>query len=295
MELPIYSPLERVYTDVFVEKGLELWLKRDDMIHPLISGNKWRKLKYILKSATDQHKKHLVTFGGAYSNHLLATAAAAAKFGFQSIGWVRGEVVDNQTLFLCRLHGMQLRFISRAGYKDKKSIFIEHHGNDAEAFFIDEGGSGIDGARGCSEIVDEFDQEFDHVFCACGTGTTAAGIINGIAAKKLSTEFHGVPVLKNGEFMRQEIAQYLHQPYAFHLHMDYHFGGYAKAQPELLQFVQKFVQQTGVLIEPVYTGKMLYALSDLASQNYFARGSKLLAIHTGGLFGLFGFQHQFPM
>src|ERR1700748_325530 len=138
ISLEIFSPVQKLTDPLFDEKGIEVFIKRDDLIHPLISGNKWRKLKYTLKKASAQNKTHLVTFGGAYSNHLLATAAAAAKFGFKSTGIVRGEDVNNNTLFLCKLHGMNLIFTDRDSYRDKPALFKLHFANDNNAFFIDE-------------------------------------------------------------------------------------------------------------------------------------------------------------
>jgi len=293
IDLEIFSPVHQIHDPLFDEKGLEVFVKRDDLIHPLISGNKWRKLKYVLKQADSESKKHLVTFGGAYSNHLLATAAAAAKFGFRSTGFVRGEEVDNDTLFLCRLHGMNLLFTDRESYRDKQTLFDKHFAGDAGAFFIDEGGASASGAKGCSELVDELTEIYDHIFCACGTGTTAAGIINGINNNQLDTKFHGVPALKNGEFLSSEIDKYLNKPTDYNLHTGYHFGGYAKTTDELIQFIKGFVASTGILIDPVYTGKMLYAIYDLAFKNYFAKGSRILAIHTGGIFGLLGMKDKF--
>src|SRR3954470_14753672 len=138
IDLDIYSPVHQIKDKLFDEQGLKVFIKRDDLIHPIISGNKWRKLKYILKKAQVENKTHLVTFGGAYSNHLLATAAAAAKFGFKCTGIVRGEEVDNDTLFLCRLHGMELQFTDRNSYCDKPALFNQYFGHDGQAFFIDE-------------------------------------------------------------------------------------------------------------------------------------------------------------
>jgi 1-aminocyclopropane-1-carboxylate deaminase len=293
MELPIYSPVEQLSFKLLKEKKVEVWLKRDDLIHPLISGNKWRKLKYVLAKAREEKREHLVTFGGAYSNHLLATAAAAAKFGFKSTGWVRGEAVNNDTLFLCRLHGMELIFIDRETYRDKRAIFQEHYGQDKNAYFINEGGSSIEAALGCNEIIEELDFEYDHLFCACGTGTTAAGLINGLSKSNRPADFSGVPVFKNGEFIRKEIELLLHQPHSFTLHNDYHFGGYAKTTPELISFIDSFIRNTGILIEPVYTGKMLFALFDLIKRDYFFPGSRIVALHTGGLFGLLGMKERF--
>jgi 1-aminocyclopropane-1-carboxylate deaminase len=209
IDLEIFSPVHQINNKLFDDKGIKVFVKRDDLIHPIISGNKWRKLKYILKKAASKSKNHLVTFGGPYSNHLLATAAAAAKFGFKATGFVRGEEVNNDTLFLCRLHGMDLIFADRESYKDKSLLFNKYFAHDEESFFIDEGGSSAEGVRGCSEFVDELTETYDHLFCACGTGTTAAGIINGLNSKAMRTRFHGVPVLKNGGFIKTEIDKFI--------------------------------------------------------------------------------------
>jgi 1-aminocyclopropane-1-carboxylate deaminase len=293
IDFEIFSPVHQIHDKLFDEQGLKVYIKRDDLIHPVISGNKWRKLKYLLTDAQSQNKTHLVTFGGAYSNHLLATAAAAAKFGYQSTGFVRGEEVNNDTLFLCRLHGMNLVFTDRESYRDKPTLFEKHFGNDPDAYFIDEGGASLLGAKGCSELLDELTENYDHIFCACGTGTTAAGLINGIAVRNLSTRFHGILVLKNGEFLRKDIDSYLDGPADYDLHTDYHFGGYAKTTPDLIKFIKNFIAATGILIDPVYTGKMLYAIYDLAAKNYFKTGDKILAIHTGGIWGLLGMKDRF--
>ena len=293
IDFEIFSPVHQIQDKLFDEQGLKVFIKRDDLIHPIISGNKWRKLKYLLKQAQTENKTHLVTFGGAFSNHLLATAAAAAKFGFKSTGFVRGEEVDNDTLFLCSLHGMNLLFTDRESYRDKPTLFNKYFSGDTSDFFIDEGGASVLAAKGCSELVDELTDTYDHIFCACGTGTTAAGIVNGLSERNLSTQFHGIPVLKNGEFLRNDIDQYLESPTEYYLHTEYHFGGYGKVNDELLEFIKQFVASTGILIEPVYTGKMLYALYDLAAKGYFKPGSRILAIHTGGIWGLLGMKDKF--
>jgi 1-aminocyclopropane-1-carboxylate deaminase len=300
IDLEIFSPVHQLQHQLFDEKGLKVFIKRDDLIHPVISGNKWRKLKYLLIKAQAEGKNHLVTFGGAYSNHLLATAAAAARFGFKTTGIVRGEDVQNDTLFMCRLHGMQLLFTDRESYRDKPALFQKHFGDDSDAFFIDEGGASIEAAQGCSELIAELPQSYQHLFCACGTGTTAAGIINGLHQQQLPTQFHAVPVFKNGEFMRDEIGKYLipHPALSFGegsyiIHTDYHFGGYGKTTPELIDFIKEFVADTGILIEPIYTGKMLYAIFDLARKDHFAPGSSILAIHSGGIWGLLGMKDKF--
>jgi len=293
IDLEIFSPVQQINSPLFDAQGVKVFIKRDDLIHPMISGNKWRKLKYVLKQAQAEGKTHLVTFGGAYSNHLMATAAAAAKFGFKSTGIVRGEEVDNDTLFLCRLHGMELLFTDRDSYRDKSALFSHYFGHDEQAFFIDEGGASVEGAKGCSELVDELPESYDHIFCACGTGTTAAGIINGLNNHQLKTKFNAVPVFKNGGFIKDEIDRFLTQQTDYDLHVDYHFGGYGKANDDLISFIKQFVPATGILIEPVYTGKMMYALYDLIAQGHFKPGSRILAIHSGGIWGLLGMKEKF--
>jgi 1-aminocyclopropane-1-carboxylate deaminase len=293
IDLEIFSPVQPIINPLFDEYGVKVFLKRDDLIHPMISGNKWRKLKYLLKTAKQQQKNHLVTFGGAYSNHLLATASAAARFGFKATGIVRGESVDNDTLFLCKLHGMQLIFTDRESYRDKPAMFARYFGGNEDAFFIDEGGASAEGALGCSELVDELTETYDHIFCACGTGTTASGIINGLNRHQLKTRFNAIPVFKNGGFMRDEINRLLTAPAEYDLHTDYHFGGYSKTNNELIDFIKQFVAATGIVIEPVYTGKMMYALYDLIAKNHFKPGSRILAIHSGGIWGLLGMKDKF--
>ena len=293
IDLEVFSPVQQLKNKLFEEKELSVFIKRDDLIHPIISGNKWRKLKYLLKRAREENKNHLVTFGGAYSNHLLATAAASAKFGFKSTGIVRGEEVSNDTLFLCKLHGMNLIFTDRESYRDKPTLFNTYFKNDEDAFFIDEGGSSVEGAKGCSELLNELTATYDEIFCACGTGTTAAGIITGIQQHQLKTKFNAVPVFKNGDFIRDEIDKLLPEPIAYDLHTAYHFGGYGKADEKLIEFIKQFVAETGILIEPVYTGKMLYAIYDLAQKDHFKPGTKILAIHSGGIWGLLGMKDKF--
>ena len=167
--MPIFSPIHVVYF-----KSLNgISVKRDDLIDPYISGNKWRKLKYILQDVLQNNKNHLVTFGGAYSNHLVATAAAAARNNLRSTAFVRGENVENEMLLLCKLFGMQLIFVDRESYKNKAELFSSHFGDDEKAYFINEGGASPEATIGCAEIIDELTVTYDHIFCAAGTGTTA--------------------------------------------------------------------------------------------------------------------------
>lgn len=265
-----------------------LWVKRDDLIDPYISGNKWRKLKYIVQDCLLKGKNHVVTFGGAYSNHLVATASAAARAGLKSTAFVRGENVVNEMLVLCRLYGMQLIFTDRERYKDKATCYQTHFGSDPESYFVDEGGASAEAVRGCAEIIAELPADIDHLFCAAGTGTTAAGLMQGILDHNLKTRLHVIPVLKGGDFIRDEIQTYVSYIHQLEIHTEYHFGGYAKTQPPLLEFMKQFVPKHGMLIDPVYTAKMFYAIDDLARRQYFGAGDKIAAIHTGGLLGIMG-------
>lgn len=293
MEIRLPSPVEQIHLPLFNEKGLEVFVKRDDLIHPLVSGNKWRKLKYLLTKAVKERKNHLVTFGGAFSNHLLATAVAAKAGGLKASAFVRGEKVLNPVLQACRDFGMTLHFTDRLSYRDKKALFSEYFGSDQTAFFIDEGGASAEAVEGCAELIAELPHAFDHIFCAAGTGTTAAGIYKGIQAKGLHTRLHIVPALKDGLFLQSVIAEYVDLEEDLVLHPDFHFGGYAKASTELLQFVIDWHRDTGILIEPVYTGKLLYGLIQLIQQDHFKKGDQILWVHTGGLTGLEGFRNQF--
>lgn len=290
--MQIYSPEQEIHHQLYETKKVHVYLKRDDMIHPFISGNKWRKLKYNLENAKQQNKKTLVTFGGAWSNHLLATACAGATYHFNTIGFVRGEDISNPVLQMCKLFGMDLRFVSREDYRDKFKLFELMEDNE-ECYFIDEGGASLEATYGCKEIVDELTQNYDYIFCAAGTGTTSAGIAQGIFDNNQKTKLHVVPVLKNGGFILDEIAKYNAPTNNVRLHLDYHFGGYAKVKPALIDFVKDYVQTTGVLIEPTYTGKAMFALHDLISKDYFQKGSKILFVHTGGLTGLLGQLEKF--
>ena len=288
----IYSPEQKVEHPLYKSKKLEVYLKRDDMIHPFISGNKWRKLKFNLQKAQQENKQTLVTFGGAWSNHLLATACAGATYQYKTIGIVRGDEIRNPVLDMCKLYGMQLHFVSREEYRNKQLLF-DNLSNKENYFFIDEGGASIEATWGCQELVSELTHDYDHIVCAAGTGTTAAGIAQGISKKNNQTQLHIVPVLKNGGFILDEMHKYNAPIEETILHLDYHFGGYAKAKPELMNFIKEYIQATGIMIEPTYTGKAMFALHDLIAKDYFVAGSKILFIHTGGLTGLLGQLEKF--
>jgi 1-aminocyclopropane-1-carboxylate deaminase len=284
----IYSPVQSLLLPALKLKNIFVDVKRDDMIHPIISGNKWRKLKYIILKAKAENRNHIVTFGGAWSNHILAAACITASLGMKSTAYIRGERVENPVLQLCELFGMKLYFTEREKYKNKRELFNEFHGNDTNAFFVDEGGFSIEAAKGCEEIVESLPHQYDHIFCACGTGATLAGIAKGAETHQRKAVIHGVPVLKGGDFILDAVESLSPNLMNIKLHTGYHFGGYAKTKAPLIEFIKEFCSGTGLLIEPVYTGKVFYALMDLIEKDYFARGERILIIHTGGLTGFFG-------
>ncbi|WP_342342070.1 1-aminocyclopropane-1-carboxylate deaminase/D-cysteine desulfhydrase [Pedobacter antarcticus] len=285
----MHSPLQQLPHT----KHPKLWMKRDDLIDPYISGNKWRKLKYILKAARAAGKSHLVTYGGAYSNHLVATAAAAARSGLKSSAFVRGEEVNNEMLILCKLYGMNLIFTSREAYREPATCYNKLFANNPDTYAIPEGGASEEAVRGCAEIIDELPADTAHIICAAGTGTTAAGLLKGIVASGRQIQLHVVPVLKGGDFITTEIIRY--EPFINQLsmHLDYHFGGYAKTKPELLQYMQQFIAKTGILIDPVYTAKMCFATEDLITKGILPVNEKVIALHTGGLLGIMGMKDKF--
>ncbi|WP_299825852.1 pyridoxal-phosphate dependent enzyme [uncultured Pontibacter sp.] len=292
------APLQKLQDPLLEEHGITLWIKREDLLHPHISGNKWRKLKYNLQAAQEQQKSTLLTFGGAYSNHIAATAAAGKEYGFKTIGIIRGEehLPLNPTLSFASSCGMALHYISREKYKLKHdSNFLQELATQFNnPCIIPEGGTNNLAVKGCTEIIEDIAIEYDYLCCASGTGGTIAGIIAGLAGEK---KVLGFPALKGGEFLQQEIEE-LVQNYSGHkysnwqLITDYHFGGYAKVKPELLSFMKQFQEQHAIPLEPVYTGKMMYGLFDLIQKGYFERGTTIVAVHTGGLQGNAGFKER---
>lgn len=270
--------------------GVELYLKREDKIHPFISGNKYRKLKYNLIES--QNKKHdtLLTFGGAYSNHIAAAASAGKESGFKTIGVIRGEeladkISENPTLSFAQNCGMKFKFISREVYRTKTtSSFINTLKNELGNFYmIPEGGTNELAVKGCEEIFIEEDKTFDIICCPVGTGGTISGLIN---ASEPHQKILGFPALK-GDFLQKEIGKFKAKS-NWELVTDYHFGGYAKINSTLVEFINRFKQEYNIPLDPIYTGKMMFGIFDLIKKGYFKKGAKILAIHTGGLQGIDG-------
>lgn len=281
--------------------GVSIHLKREDLLHPEVSGNKFRKLKYNIAEATSQKRQILLTFGGAYSNHIAATAAAGKISGFKTIGVIRGEELaedlektlqENPTLRFAHGCGMEFHFISRSDYREKTSeAFIEDLRKQFGDFFlVPEGGTNEFAVQGCEEILTPQDSEFDAICCAVGTGGTISGLIN---ASEEHQQVLGFPALK-GDFLRPEIGRFSKKN-NWDLITNYHFGGYAKVDEKLINFINDFRSRYGIQLDPVYTGKLLYGIFDLARTGYFLENTRILAIHTGGLQGIAGMNKVLKM
>ncbi|WP_242202586.1 1-aminocyclopropane-1-carboxylate deaminase/D-cysteine desulfhydrase [Aestuariivivens insulae] len=271
-------------------KEVELCVKREDRIHAFVSGNKYRKLKYNLEQAKALGFKTLLTFGGAYSNHIAAVASAGQLLGFETIGVIRGEelrdvIKNNPTLSFAKQCGMQFKFVSREVYitKTATSFLNKLEAEFGTFYLIPEGGTNTLAVKGCEEILNEEDAHFNYICVAVGTGGTISGLIN---CSKPSQQVLGFPALK-GSFLHKDISKFARQS-NWELITDYHFGGYAKVNAELVKFINTFKNDYSIPLDPVYTGKMLFGVMDLINQGYFPKGSKILAIHTGGLQGIFG-------
>lgn len=260
---------------------------RLDLMHPVISGNKWFKLKEYFKEAINLRKTNIITYGGAYSNHLVATAAFAQASRLKSTGLVRGErpAQLSPTILQAEQFGMKIIFLSREDYKRKivPPSLAEHYTND-ENYLINEGGYGMAGAQGAKAIMEEVDTSaYTHIVAAVGTGTTLAGLISAAANKQ---HIIGISVLKNNLSVEKEIKDLLpNEKINFTLLYDFHFGGYAKYTPELISFMNDWYTETGIPSDFVYTGKLFYAAKELIVNNFFPKQSKLLIIHSGGLQG----------
>lgn len=290
-------PEQQLKSSLLDQKRLTLTVRREDLLHPEVPGNKWRKLKYNLLAAAGNGSEALLTFGGAYSNHLAAVSAAGKLFGFKTIGFVRGEAHFplNPTLEQATRNAMELHYLDRETYRQKDTPeFLEQlKSRFPDAYLIPEGGTNNLALQGCAEITRDIQADLDVICCAAGTGGTAAGLLCGLNGKKDLLVFTAL----KGDFLKNEI-NHLTQTFNgniyknWNLQTDYHFGGYAKIKSGLLDFMHDFQDQFNIPLEPVYTGKMFFGLFDMIGKDFFEPGTKILAIHTGGLQGLAGFEER---
>ena len=274
--------------------SVKVFIRREDLIHPFVSGNKFRKLKYNLLQAKKENQHTLLTFGGAYSNHIAATAFAGKENGFQTVGVIRGEeleskINENPTLQFAQDCGMKFEFVSRDTYRLKDTAnFVEKLREKHGSFYlVPEGGTNEFAVNGCEEILNKADEDYDFICCAVGTGGTISGLINGsFEGQKVL----GFPALK-GDFLQKDIRNFAKNN-NFSLLNEYHFGGYGKVTSELIEFINSFYKKNKIPLDPIYTGKMVFGVIDLIQKNYFPKNAKILLIHTGGLQGVAGMNLQ---
>ncbi|MBC2837718.1 1-aminocyclopropane-1-carboxylate deaminase/D-cysteine desulfhydrase [Robiginitalea sp. SC105] len=283
------APTQEIRLPVLSRRRVELHIRREDLLHPGLSGNKFRKLNYNLQQMQAAGLKTLVTFGGAYSNHIHATAAAGKEFGFRTIGIIRGEELDgrplNPTLADARAAGMELHFVSREAYarRGDPGFQVELLDRYGPAYLLPEGGTNREAIRGCAEILGPEDAAFNWVCCPVGTGGTLAGLVAGSFPGQ---RIRGYSALKADDL--SESLKALVPGDNWDLCTAFHFGGYARIDASLVRFINQFFADTGIPLDPVYTGKMLYGILDEVGRGTFEKGSRILAIHTGGLQGIRG-------
>lgn len=291
-------PFVEVNDPFIKERKISLFIKREDLNHPYMSGNKWYKLKYNIQEAKEQGKDTLLTFGGAYSNHIYAMAAAGKIFNFNTIGIIRGEEHNplNSTLSFVKENGMKLYYLDRESYRKKNSpeILDKLIKIFGDFYLLPEGGTNELAVKGCSEMIRKINIDYDYICCPCGTGGTIAGLIDGLNGDKFAL---GFAVLKGASFLKENVNTLLQSSYRrslinWNINLNYHFGGYAKFNKQLLEFIERFSSLTKIPIEPIYTGKMLFGIYDLIANGFFKEETKIVAIHTGGMQGLIGLQSK---
>ena len=284
---------EKISLSLLNLKEIKLFIKRIDLLDPLISGNKFFKLKYNMLEAKRQKKKYILTFGGAYSNHIAATAFAANKFGFESIGIIRGEKSTNlnYTLRFAKENGMKIHYISREKYKKKHTVsFINELKDNYKSFYlVPEGGANSLAIKGTEEILDN--ENHDYICCPVGTGGTISGIIN---SSQSQMKILGFPAMKGNNDLLTNIKSWTNEK-NWYIINNYHFGGYAKITKELIDFIMDFNFNQKIPLDVIYTSKMMYGIIDLIKKDYFPRKSSILAIHTGGIQGNIGMNDRYNL
>lgn len=284
-----FSEIENVYNDN--HRNISIDLKREDKIHKQVSGNKFRKLKYNVKDLKSNNYNTILTYGGAFSNHIAATATVAKILGIKSVGVIRGEEIEhkiqnnpnhNPTLAYAKSQGMHLHFISRKDYSKKESPqqILKLEKKFGHFYRIPEGGTNSLAVKGCEEILNKNDQDYDIIACCVGTGGTISGIIN---ASMSHQKIYGFSALKNHQ--HREIQNYTTKN-NWRIFEDNEFGGYAKSNNELIEFINSFYKRTAIKLDPIYTGKMMFKLFKMITENHFTDGTKILAIHSGGIQGV---------
>ncbi|OYU68129.1 MAG: 1-aminocyclopropane-1-carboxylate deaminase [Cytophagaceae bacterium BCCC1] len=279
----IPTPVFEIFDDLFVENDIKVFVKRDDLTHEQVSGNKFRKLKYNLIEAKNLGFKKILTFGGAYSNHIAAVAEAGFLFGFETLGIVRGDELNEEsspTLKMAFQKGMRFEFVSREAYRNKEKLSTKFSN---EYFVIPEGGSNHLALKGVAELLDEQPHP-EYICTAVGTGGTMAGLLNNSDYKG---RVLGFAVLKNSDFLIDEVSVFLEKSFPDNAELEtkFHFGGYARYNDELLRFIRGFELKHGFYLDQVYTGKMFFGVYQKIKEGHFKKGTRIILLHTGGLQG----------
>lgn len=279
------ATLDQVHHPILDDNKINLFVKRDDQLHPIISGNKWRKIKYIIAHALDNDSDHIISMGGAYSNHLHALAYVCHKLNLKSTAFIRGEEQENPTINDLRQWNMNCVFVERSHFCKLRELksFDELNGSDYSGYWIPEGGATTKALLGIDELLKEINIDYDVIAAACGTGTTLAGLSTNLPTHK---KLIGIAALKNTGFIETEVERLTSKMHShFQVFNNYHFGGFAKSNSELISFINDFSKYSHIPIEPVYTGKLFFGLFALIKNNYFPRGQTIIAYHSGGLQG----------
>lgn len=304
LDFNLPSPLEAIEHPLFSEKEVKVQIKRDDLIHPEISGNKWRKLNLNVAKFKQGKYQAILSFGGAYSNHIAALAHLTKVLAIPTIGIIRGDelcTTSNETLKKAHEDGMQLIFISREKYRFRyeKWYWEELRNEFGNVLIIEEGGANYLGVLGCAKIMNEINNPVDYILAPMGTGTTIAGLV----FQNISSKIIGIPAFKNGDFLEADIIELLtfcglsnedvqDKMNALHIENRFHLGKYGKVNSTLIDFVNALYLQSNLKLDLIYTGKMMFAFFELLKADYFERGSNIVLIHTGGMQGNKAFQDE---
>jgi len=296
--LKLPSPIQSFYFEEFPVR--KILIKRDDLIHPQVSGNKWRKLKYNIKHAHQQGLEGIISFGGAFSNHLYAVAGACSLTKLKFIAYVRGDEFDgdNPTLQFLKSQGAELKFQNRSAYRNKtdEDFLLDLRQKYPNYLIVPEGGSNDLAITGVTELMNEVYSQLDSdkllVFCGVGSGSTITGITKGLKGQDKAFGLLAV----NDTSLPAKISESLSDTEQSKLQLDLHshLGGFGKTSPDLINFINRFYTNTGVPLEPLYTGKVAYRILEMLKENLIDASQTILMIHTGGLQGNFGFDYRFP-
>lgn len=291
------SPVQELKSEALKKRKLRLFVKRDDLLHPEVSGNKWRKLKYHVEAFYESKKEGVLTYGGAFSNHLAATAAACHALKIPCIGIVRGEYAkdDNPSLSRCKYFGMQLKMLPKSEY-DAFARNTKEHPDFLKYFAIPEGGATKEGVRGCSEILSEIDEHLDFVYSPLGSGTTFAGLVSSLKSHQKGIAVAAIKAPELDAFFRDKLREFgIPDNGQWEVIPEQRFGGFAKIGEELIRFKKHFEKEHGFALDFIYTAKMFFELFRRIEEEAFPENSSILCLHTGGIQGNASIEERYKL